>query len=481
MNKKLLFFLLIPFLGFSQVQIGQDIVGDNLRDHFGDRVSISADGKIIAINSFPDLVNSYVKVFQNNSNTWTQVGQTLTANNFNEIFKRSISLSADGTRLAISRAVLNTPGSGATQVYQNVFGIWTQVGQDITEKNINEVMQNTAVLSSDGTVLAVVFSEGTIGNRVRLYKDLAGVWTQIGQDIDGSQYGWLSNFGLAMSLSEDGGIVAISAYGNYINGVESVGSVFVYKNISGTWTKIGQDLNGELFIERFGSSIDLSSDGSVLAISSHKLKNNIPEYIGNVKVYKNISNVWQQVGNTILGERNPGGVSISADGNTLAFASDPNHTSLPAVLRVYKNLSGVWAKIGNDIQGKEPDAILGRPSNSVSISGDGTIVAVGAPYLFFDPQAKNGYVQIWDYSKALSTNEFVLQNFNIYPTPTSDILNINLENNLVLQEATIYNNLGQVVKTSTENIIDVSHLAKGLYFVEVTTNQGKATKKVIVN
>ena len=51
----------------------------------------------------------------------------------------------------------------------------------------------------------------------------------------------------------------------------------------------------------------------------------------------------------------------------------------------------------------------------------------------------------------------------------------------MLQEVTIYNNLGQVVKTATENIIDVSQLAKGLYFVEVTTNQGKATKKVIIN
>lgn len=89
-------------------------------------------------------------------------------------------------------------------------------------------------------------------------------------------------------------------------------------------------------------------------------------------------------------------------------------------------------------------------------------------------------MRIFDISGILSNDKFVSQNFNIYPNPTSDVLNISLENNLVLQEATIYNNLGQVVKTATENVIDVSQLAKGLYFVEVTTDQGKATKKVVV-
>lgn len=61
MNIKILFFLLIPFLGFSQVQIGQDIIGDNLEDHFGVAVSMSADGDIIAVSTEPTSGNSYKK------------------------------------------------------------------------------------------------------------------------------------------------------------------------------------------------------------------------------------------------------------------------------------------------------------------------------------------------------------------------------------------------------------------------------------
>ena len=107
-------------------------------------------------------------------------------------------------------------------------------------------------------------------------------------------------------------------------------------------------------------------------------------------------------------------------------------------------------------------------------------MAIGAPYNNGNGNG-SGHVRVYDISNLLSNNEFVLENFNIYPNPTSDILNISLENNLVLENVTIYNNLGQIVKTANKNVIDVSELAKGLYFVEVTTNQGKATKKVVVN
>ena len=81
MNKQLLFFLLIPFLGFSQVQIGQDIDGENIGDMSGDALSLSGNGKIIAIGSQLNSGNGYhsghVRVFENILGVWTQVGQDI--------------------------------------------------------------------------------------------------------------------------------------------------------------------------------------------------------------------------------------------------------------------------------------------------------------------------------------------------------------------------------------------------------------------
>ncbi|MDC0087068.1 FG-GAP repeat protein [Polaribacter sp.] len=66
--------------------------------------------------------------------------------------------------------------------------------------------------------------------------------TQIGGDIDGEAASDYS--GTSVSLSSDGTIVAIGAYGNYGNGPYS-GHVRVYQNISGTWTQLGGDIEGE--------------------------------------------------------------------------------------------------------------------------------------------------------------------------------------------------------------------------------------------
>jgi len=67
----------------------------------------------------------------------------------------------------------------------------------------------------------------------------AQTWSQIGSDIDGEMA--YDNSGSAISLSSDGTIIAIGAYGNTSN----QGHVRVYQNINNTWTQIGDDIDGE--------------------------------------------------------------------------------------------------------------------------------------------------------------------------------------------------------------------------------------------
>ena len=95
-------------------------------------------------------------------------------------------------------------------------------------------------------------------------------------------------------------------------------------------------------------------------------------------------------------------------------------------------------------------------------------------------KSPTGGVRVYDISGILSSDTFVLENFNIYPNPTTDILNIELKENLTLEKVFIYNSIGQLVKETSEKIINVSDFATGIYNVQVLTNQGKATKKVIV-
>ncbi|MEB3428167.1 leucine-rich repeat domain-containing protein, partial [Flavobacterium psychrophilum] len=81
----------------------------------------------------------------------------------------------------------------------------------------------------------------------------------------------------------------------------------------------------------------------------------------------------------------------------------------------------------------------------------------------------------------LSSNSFAIEsNLKIYPNPVSEILNIALQEGLQLQKVNFYNTLGQLIKTTNHLETNVSSFAKGNYFVEVITNQGKATKTIII-
>lgn len=68
----------------------------------------------------------------------------------------------------------------------------------------------------------------------------------------------------------------------------------------------------------------------------------------------------------------------------------------------------------------------------------------------------------------------------MYPNPATDQFTIQLDKDSELEIVNIYTNLGQLIHTTSENFVDTSTFSSGLYFVEVFTNKGKATKKLII-
>ena len=105
---------------------------------------------------------------------------------------------------------------------------------------------------------------------------------QIGQDIDGKYGGY--QFGRSVSSSSNSNIIAIGSPNRGLSGAASSGHVRVYENISGVWTQIDQDINGEAEYDRFGTSVSLSSNGNILAIGAPGNDGN-GESSGHVRVY----------------------------------------------------------------------------------------------------------------------------------------------------------------------------------------------------
>ncbi len=202
-------------------------------------------------------------------------------------------------------------------------------------------------------------------------------WTQLGDDIDGEAVDDQSGF--SVSLSSDGTVLAVGANYNGGNGSRS-GHVRVYKYLSNKWTKLGDDIDGEAACDLSGYSVSLSSDGTVLAVGA--TQNDGYGYdSGHVRVYEYFNSAWSQRGGDIDGEAaydNSGwSVTLSSDGTVLAVGAnlnDGNGTSSGHV-RVYEYLGSAWSQRGGDIDG---EAAYDNSGWSVTLSSDGTVLAVGA-------------------------------------------------------------------------------------------------------
>jgi len=88
----------------------------------------------------------------------------------------------------------------------------------------------------------------------------------------------------------------------------------------------------------------------------------------------------------------------------------------------------------------------------------------------------------------LSTKGFdAADDIVLYPNPAGAVLNIEAQSSFDTASVKIFNQLGQLVKTannigqSQTNTIAVGDLKTGTYFVQITTNKGTSTKKLIKN
>ena len=173
------------------------------------------------------------------------------------------------------------------------------------------------------------------------------------------------------------------------------------------WQQKGDNIDGEALDDQSGSSVSLSSDGTVMAIGApgNYLSNDF-SYSGRVRVYKWNANTlpqsWEQMGDGIDGEaaadKSGWSVSLSSDGTAVAIGArgnDDNGTDSGHV-RVYKwnETSSSWVQTGADIDGEAAGDEFGT---SVSLSGDGNVVAIGAPYND-GTGTSSGHVRVYEFS-----------------------------------------------------------------------------------
>ena len=322
----------------SWVQVGSDIDGEGANDWSGFSVSIDSSGDIVAVsailNDGSNGNNSgHVRVFRNISDNWEQIGSDLDGLNSASFFGTSIKLSHDGNILAVGGTGVNSNGNenGYVKIYENISDVWTQIGADLNGNSNDNNFGESLDLNAGGNILAVGTpfnnNNGTDAGNVRVYENISGVWTQLGLAIDGENAGDWSGF--RVSLNDTGNILAIGAMLNDDNGTDS-GHVRVFENISGVWTQLGSDIDGENAGDNFGRALDLNSAGNILAVGERRNDNNGTDS-GQASIYKYTSGEWVKFDASISGQSSGdnfgSSISINGNGNIIAAGAILNDTN----------------------------------------------------------------------------------------------------------------------------------------------------------
>jgi len=374
-------------------------------DQFGYSLVLSDDGNRLAVGAIGEDSNASgingnqsnnsvfssgaVYVYSRTGTSWTQEAYIKASNpGLTDGFGFSVSFSEDASRLAVGAQFerSNATGvngdqfndsasnSGAVYVFSRSGTTWTQeayIKASNTDQSDN--FGCDVSLNSDGTYLAVgarreasnaTGVNGDQSNNLTISSGAAYVfirsgtsWTQEAY-IKASNTGLGDSFGFKVSLSGRGNRLAVTALneGSGTTGINGDGSnnnatnsgaAYVFSRTGSTWVEEAyiKAFNTE-DVDRFGYFIDISNDGSRIAVGASQedsnatgidgnQNNNSSSNAGAVYVYSRCGSEWMEesyvkASNTGSGDL-ASNVTISGDGRYLAMGAsseDSNATGI---------------------------------------------------------------------------------------------------------------------------------------------------------
>ena len=407
------------------VQRGTDMYGNSPLDYYGKSTALSSDGNTVAAGAYAG-ESPYVRVLRWNGTNWNPLGGGIHGDGGADLFGWSVSLDHSGQTIAIGAPHNGGTRAGRVRVYRFQGGAWTIVGGNIDGVEDGSESGYSVSLSDDEDYVVVGAHSGgdqalLRSGQTRVYTLTNDAWVQVGQAINGENRFERSGTSVSylrysIGVDELNHLVAIGAPSSYIT---LFGRVRVYRLDGNVWYKIGGDIVGADAGDRTGTSVSMKYSASqgktMLAVGTPYSDDSR----GHVQVYAFAATGWSKVGPSLDGEESGDysgiSVSLSSNGETLAVGAYKNDCEYPPPslptprfpppspsppptppplyppappyddrvstlcghVRVYtySDDNQIWAQRGEDINGDFRNPI--QSGWSVSLSGDGEVVAVG--------------------------------------------------------------------------------------------------------
>ena len=363
---------------------------------FGASVALSSDGTValIAANFMNGgLGAAYVYTYDSGTKTWSSTPVTLSPPSGVDDFGSSVALSGNG-EVALVGAI---GGAGAAYVYTYSGGTWGSPVALSVPSGADDFGASVA-LSGNGEVALVgaPFTNNNAG-AVYVYTSSTEAWssTSTSGPVTLSAPSGVDDFGSSVSLSSDGTVALVGAPTTS----SDAGAVYVYTSSTEAWSSV----NGPVTLSapsgegEFGYSVSLSSDGTVALVGAPTTNSGA----GAAYVYTYSGGTWSspvELFVPIGGEEFGLSVALSSDGTVaLVGTFDTNTGSGEAC--VYTSSTEAWSSTSTS----GPVLLLapsgpGEFGSSVALSSDGTVALVASPYVYANSGIGAAYVYTYDSS-----------------------------------------------------------------------------------
>ncbi|GKY94707.1 hypothetical protein MPSEU_000436200 [Mayamaea pseudoterrestris] len=333
---------------------------------------------------------------------WVQVGPTLYGSHEapQVFFGQSLDMTSDGRRLVVAVPGFDDEATqstvGQVRIFDQVAGVngseWHKNGE-ITGKQTSTGAQMAVTTSKDGNRFAVGQSQVGSGI-VEVYDVQDKGWSlsqnfSIGTDLESESW-----FGHAVALTSDGSVLVASAPLSDTNVGLKSGFVRAFQRTSaGAWVQLGEDITGLSANELFGWSVTVQMIGMTFRLVAGAPSSDNEK--GLVRVFDWNGSVWEQNGVDIVGLTNLGrcgeSVALSEDGKVLAVGASGT-AFVSGLVRVFRLQAGAWMEDSHAFLGQAPADAYGM---AVALSKNGSVMAVGSGHADYG----TGQIDVYKYDK----------------------------------------------------------------------------------
>lgn len=399
-----------------------------------------------------------------NSNIPLKVGVDLNWQKISAGNAHSIALKSNGTLWSWGRNTLGQLGNGLAG---NV-SIPTQIGTDTNWAFVSAGYEYTTAIKTDGTLWA--WGDNTYG---QLGDGTSGAVNnkmtpiQIGTDTN-----WLmvsAGSGHTMAIKTNG---TLWAWGR--NNYSQLGDgTIVDKNVP---TQVGVATNWQNVEAGLYFTIAIKSTGTIWTWGHNDtgqlgdnttIDKNIPVNIAPTNTYIKIAK-----GEQYSFVQKSDGTLWAFGGNALGQLGDGttvNKLIPTAVSTSATTWQQITSKFSHCAAIKSDGTLYTWGKNLYGEMGDGTGISKSLPTLIACP--------------TLANDQFDTSNFSIYPNPANEVLNISLHENIAITNIKITDISGKIVLEQFENLslINIENLSKGLYIIQLFTENNSYQSKFIKN